>query len=30
MQARYMRLLGYYVYSLPFGILYAFPIFKVR
>ena len=28
MKARYMRLLGYFVYSLPFGILYAFPVFK--
>ena len=29
MRARYVRLLGYFVYSLPFGILYAFPLFKV-
>ena len=29
MKARYVRLLGYFVYSLPLGLLYAFPVFKV-
>ena len=29
MKPRYIRLLGYFVYSLPFGLLYAFPVFKV-